>query len=107
MKRALISMAAMFMFVGLVSLVQAADKEIAVTGKLTCAKCDLKESGVTECQNVLVAKEGTYYLAKNKVSDDFHKQVCKAAKEGVTVHGTVAEKDGKKTITASKIEAGK
>ena len=60
-----------------------------------------------KCQNVVQTMEDgktvTYYLTQNKVSKDFHENVCKAPHK-VTVTGTVKEKDGKKTLTASKIE---
>jgi RecG-like helicase len=86
----------------------AADDAVTITGKGTCAKCDLKEAD--ECQTVVqVKKDGktvNYYLVHNKVSDDFHKNVCKAP-EQVTATGTVKEVKGKMELTATKIEAVK
>ena len=65
----------------------------------------------TECQNVLqVEKDGktvNYYLTQNKVSKDFHSNICQNDGEKVTVTGTVKEKDGKEMMAASKIEAVK
>ena len=86
----------------------AADKEVTLKGKGTCAKCDLGESKT--CQNVVVVKDGdksvTYYLDQNDVSKAFHKQVCTEAKT-ISVVGTVKEEGGKKHVAASKIEAVK
>ena len=70
-----------------------------------CAKCALKETD--SCQNVIEAEEHgkkvTYYLAKNDISKDFHSNICKESKK-VKATGTVAEVDGKKELTATKIE---
>ena len=83
----------------------AADKEVTLTGKGQCAKCALKEA--KECQNtVTVEKNGkktTYYIEKNKVATDFHKNICQGPKE-IKATGTVKEEDGKQVLTASKIE---
>ena len=88
----------------LTSPVGAQTKEVKVTGKVTCAKCDLKKE--KDCATVIVAKEGgkdvTYYLdeASHKAN---HGAVCQGGKEG-TVTGTVSEKGGKKIITATKVD---
>lgn len=79
--------------------------EVTVTGEGKCGKCALKETAT--CQNVIEVEEGgktvKYYLAQNKVAKDYHGTVCKAtAKTKAT--GTVEEKDGKKVLTATKIE---
>ena len=83
-------------------------KEVTVTGEGKCAKCALKEAD--SCQNVIESKEGgktvKYYLAKNDVSKEFHDNICKESKK-VTATGTVKEEDGKKVLTASKIELAK
>jgi hypothetical protein len=47
-----------------------------------------------------------YFLAKNAVADAYHKTVCQATVK-TTVTGEVEEKDGKKTITATKVEKAK
>ena len=109
MKMRVLSLVAVFALMGLVSSAFAAEKakEETLKGKVTCAKCDLGET--EKCQNVLIVKDGDkevkYYLADNKTSKDFHGKVCKKAKDDVTVTGVVSEKDGKKVLTASKIEA--
>ena len=83
---------------------RAADEK-TITGDGMCAKCELKEA--KECQNAIKVKEGgktvTYYLVQNDVSKKFHKNVCKST-EKVKATGTVKEVDGKKELTASKIE---
>jgi RecG-like helicase len=83
-------------------------KEVTITGEGKCAKCTLKEGD--KCQTVIEAKKDgkteKYYLTKNDVSENFHEDVCKEAKK-VTATGTVKEVDGKKELTASKIELAK
>ena len=82
--------------------------EVTKTGEGKCAKCALKETD--KCQNVVVVNEDgkdvTYYLADNKVAKDYHKNVCTKTTK-TTVTGDLEEKDGKKVITASKIEKAK
>lgn len=91
-------------------MVRAEDKTDAVTlkGMLACAKCTLHEKDATGCQNVLVVKDGdkttNYYIVDNDVSKAAHVNVCHQSADNVTVMGTVAEKDGKQWITATKIE---
>jgi type 1 fimbria pilin len=90
--------------------VLAADNsEVTLTGMMVCGKCKLHVTD--ECQNVLqVEKNGqtvNYFLTMNKVAKDFHSEVCQNDGEKVTVTGTVTEKDGKETMSASKIEAVK
>jgi Family of unknown function (DUF6370) len=81
-------------------------KEVTITGEAKCAKCALKETD--KCQNVIetTKADGTkvkYYVAKNELANDFHENVCKEPKK-VKATGTVKEVDGKKQLTASKIE---
>jgi hypothetical protein len=84
------------------------EKTVTLKGTLACAHCVLHEEGVKDCQSVLQVKDGdktvNYYLVMNDISKPAHPKVCKAAVENVTVTGTVAEKDGKKWITATKVE---
>ncbi len=92
---------------GSATLGVAAGKEVKLDGKLTCAKCDLKKE--KECATVIVTKEGgkdvVYYL-DDKSHKAHHSDYCSSAKDG-SVTGTVSEKDGKKIITATKVEAKK
>jgi len=85
----------------------AQNKEVNLTGKVTCAKCDLKTD--QECATVIVAREGgkdvTYYLDEKSHKAN-HDAICQGAKEG-TVTGTVSEKGGKKIVTASKVDLKK
>lgn len=84
--------------------VPATAAEVTLEGTATCAKCDLETK--EKCQSVLqVTKDGkteTYVLA-GKAGGDWHKKICKKAKE-VKMTGTVSEKDGEKVFTATKIE---
>jgi hypothetical protein len=86
----------------------AADKEVTITGEAECAKCVLHET--EKCQNTIQTEENgkkvRYYLAQNDTSKDFHENICKKP-EKVTATGVVSEKDGKKILTVSKIEAAK
>ena len=82
--------------------------EVTMTGTMVCGKCKLHE--LPECQNVLQVTDQSgntvnYYLTQNKVSKDFHNNICTNDGEKTTVTGTVAEKDGKEVLTPSKIEA--
>ena len=86
-----------------------APKEVTLKGTITCAKCDLKVEGLDKCATVIKVKEGDkdviYYL-DDKSHKDIHPKVCKAGKPG-SVTGSVSEKDGKKTVTCSKVELDK
>ena len=94
--------------VGLVAIATAGD-EVTVTGNIMCAKCTLKKADAKECQDVLVVKDGSktaeYYVEKNEVAKAFG-HTCKGEKAAV-VTGKVTEKDGKKWISATKMEANK
>src|SRR6185503_17328259 len=90
---------------GLVGLAAADTKTETIKGKGECAKCSLKETDA--CQMAITTKDGTKYLVENnKLSKDFHGNICKASKD-VEVTGTVEEKGGKKLITAKKIDLAK
>lgn len=99
---------ALSLVLGLVAAGYAAD-ETTLTGKVMCAKCTLKKAGATACQNVLVVKDGDktaeYYVEDNAVAKTFG-HVCMSQK-GAVVTGKVTEKDGKKWIAPSKMEAVK
>jgi hypothetical protein len=89
--------------------VDAASKEVTITGSMVCGKCTLHET--TECQNVVqVQKDGktvNYYLTQNDVSKKAHDPICGGSSEKVTVTGTVTEKDGKEIMTPTKIDVVK
>ncbi|MBX9624629.1 MAG: hypothetical protein K2X82_12545, partial [Gemmataceae bacterium] len=91
---------------------RAEGKEVKLTGTLVCAKCGLKEPGVKRCTNALRVKDGdktvTYFLDDKGAGEDYHEGLCGGGtKEGATVTGPVAEKDGKKWVKATKVEEKK
>jgi hypothetical protein len=109
MKTALTTLAlALVVAFGFTTLAQAA--EATYNGKVMCAKCTLKKADAKECQDVLVVTDAAgakteYYVAKNDVAKAFG-HVCSGENPAV-VTGEVTEKDGKKWITASKMEKPK
>lgn len=109
MKRLTIATLSMLVAIGLTVPVFAGGDSVTLEGKVVCAKCTMKEEGLTKCQNVLVVKnEGqvkNYYLVKNEANAEFG-DVCMMEKQ-VKVTGTVSEKDGKTWLAATKIESAK
>jgi hypothetical protein len=86
---------------------QAADTK--VSGEATCAKCDLKK--VDACQMAIKTKtadgkEEIILAENNKISKDFHSNICKKT-EKVNAEGTITEKDGQKVIALTKVELAK
>lgn len=95
---------------GIAYVAQAGEaKEVTLKGDIACAHCTFKTEGVKDCQDALQVKDGgsttTYFLTKNDTLTKFG-HTCQGSKS-VTVTGTVAEKDGQKWITPSKIEMAK
>ena len=95
--------------IGLSALAAAAD-EVTLEGKIACAKCTLKKKDAKECQNVLLVKDAggktvEYYLAAAAGAEPFG-EVCTNT-TAARVTGVVSEKDGRKWITASKVELQK
>jgi hypothetical protein len=85
-------------------------KDVKLTGVLVCGKCNLKMT--PKCSNILQVKEGgkvvNYFLDDKGNGEEYHEGVCGGDKvEGVTVTGSVTEKDGKKTIKPTKVETKK
>jgi hypothetical protein len=82
---------------------------VALSGLMVCGKCKLHITPA--CQDVLQVEKDSktvnYFLTDNKVSKDFHSNICQTDGEKVTVTGTVSEKDGKELMEASKIEEAK
>src|SRR5437870_7033515 len=81
-------------------------KEVKLTGTMMCGKCSLKVTA--KCSNALQVKEGdklvTYILDDKGNGEPYHDEVCGDGKvEGVTVTGTVTEKDGKKWVKVTKL----
>jgi hypothetical protein len=83
--------------------------EVTLTGEVQCAMCILKKADAKACQDVLVvadkAGKTEYYLVKNAASERFGMSCAKPRPAVAT--GTVSEKDGKKWLAASKLEAVK
>jgi len=85
-------------------------KPVTLEGNLICAMCQLHAEDAKSCQSVLEvaasekgAKPAFYYLAKNEATKELG-MTCKGD-QSAKITGTVAEKDGKKWITATKIES--
>jgi hypothetical protein len=80
-------------------------KSVELEGTLLCAKCSLKQD-FAKCTSALVVKKGDeekiYYLVDNDVLDAAGKPCMDQS--NAKVSGTVAEKDGKTWVTATKIE---
>ena len=80
------------------------------TGELACAFCTLKKADARECQDVLLVTSAQgaiteYYIVKNEVAEKAG-ETCQE-KVPATVTGSVVERDGKKWLTASRIEKQK
>ncbi|MEW6321367.1 MAG: DUF6370 family protein [Acidobacteriota bacterium] len=94
---------ALLLAVGMLAPMAAATADETFAGKISCAKCHLKKAGVTECQDILTVTDAKgmkteYWLVKNEATG----HQCSGEVEA-TVTGTVAEKDGQKWLTASKV----
>jgi Family of unknown function (DUF6370) len=92
------------------SALAASADEVTITGKMVCGKCTLHLT--KECQNVVQVAQGTntvnYFLVNNDISKAAHDPICDPGNsEKVTVTGTVEEKDGKETMTPTKITVDK
>ena len=110
MKKFIAVLAAGVLLAGLTTRAFAADtNQVTITGTMVCGKCTLHET--KSCQNVVqVSQDGktvNYYLKQNDVSKAAHDPICGGSSEKVTVTGTVKEKNGKKTMTPTKIEVVK
>ncbi|MDB6172768.1 MAG: hypothetical protein JWL59_2079 [Chthoniobacteraceae bacterium] len=94
------------LLIALTLSLHAADK---ITGEAVCAKCSLKTASA--CQMAIKTtnadgKEEIILADNNSVAKDFHSEICKKA-EKVTAEGVITEKDGKKTIALTKVDAAK
>lgn len=91
--------------------VHAADKPVTLKGTILCAKCALKEKGITKCTTAIVVKEKgkdvVYYFDDKGAQEDWHEEVCGGGRKEGTVTGVVHVKDGKKLIKPSKVEYAK
>ena len=81
-----------------------AEKEIVLTGKVTCNKCELKKS--TKCETVIVVKDekskkDVVYFFDKESHGKFHDDICSAGKTG-TVTGVITDQK-KKVISVKKV----
>ena len=111
MRKLLMLAAVGVLFSGVSALMANDDKKVTITGDGMCAKCALKETKT--CQNAIIeekdGKKTTYYLKHEGVSKKSHQSMgfCMASKDNpvkVKATGTVEEEDGKKVMTAEKLE---
>jgi Family of unknown function (DUF6370) len=86
----------------------AAADEVTLDGKVCCAKCELGKEKA--CATVVVVKDGDkevmYYFDSDSNKKFPHKDYCTGSTDAKVV-GKVTEKDGKKWVTVSKIDAKK
>ena len=79
-------------------------KEVTLKGQVVCA-CELGQGQA--CHAVVLVKEGdteVTYFFRDAGKDTYHESVCGHGRREATVIGLVAEVDGKKWITPSKVE---
>ena len=91
------------------SLPAFADDAKKIEGEATCAKCSLKLTDSCQAAITVTGADGKKEVIladKNDVAKAFHSNICKADAK-VTAEGVITEKDGKKTIALTKIEAAK
>ena len=84
-------------------------EEANLTGVGACAKCVL--SLTSKCQNAITVtgkdgKKEVILMEHNGVARDFHDAICQNEVR-ITVTGTVAEQNGKKVLTPTKIVEAK
>ncbi len=78
--------------------------ETTLTGKITCAKCDLKTA--TACQTVIVVKDNgkdVIYQFTGSTGAKYHKDICTTPMEG-SVTGDVSKEGEKNLIKVTKVE---
>jgi Family of unknown function (DUF6370) len=113
MRNVFLSLLVICLACGLIATLPAADKEekeVKLTGKIVCAKCELKET--KECTTAIQVKENgktvTYYFDDKGDEEKYHSKVCGGGEEEGTVTGVVVDKkDNKKWIKPTKVEYGK
>ena len=106
MRKAVTMLVALALGLVLTAQGTAADREVTLTGKIMCAKCELKQA--SKCQTVIKVNEGgkevVYWFKDKGKAEDYHEEVCGGGVKEGTVTGTVTTKDGKKWITPKKVE---
>jgi len=104
MKTCLTAIAAAMFVLAFTTFLRAENaKQVTLEGRLQCAHCALHEGD--KCRDVLMVKEGDKDVRYDVVltGDAKGQHVCQGAKN-VKITGTVARKDGKNILTATKIE---
>jgi hypothetical protein len=102
MKRILGALIITAFIASMTTSVRAAEEQ-TIKGDALCTKCELHET--SKCSTAIRTADGTiYYAENNDVAKAFHKNICQAPEKVVAI-GTVKDKDGKKTITLTKIDA--
>jgi hypothetical protein len=84
--------------------VAAEDKEVTLTGTITCPKCDLGTAD--KCGTVIKVKEGekdVLYTFDADSNKKYHGDICKEAKPG-KVTGKVKKDGDKMVISVTKLE---
>jgi Family of unknown function (DUF6370) len=83
------------------------NKETTLKGQVMCASCELK-AHQGKCQTVIQVKDGdeqvTYYFKDRGAKESYHERICGGGRRDATVTGVIAEVDGKKWITPSRVE---
>ena len=103
------ALARLFVVPGLLGMVMSVSvmaEDVKITGEASCAKCALNLT--SECQNAITitgkdGKKEVILMEQNAVAKDFHSTICQDPAK-VKAEGVLAEKDGKKVLTATKIE---
>ena len=82
-------------------------KEVTLKGTILCAKCALKEKGVTKCTTAIQVKEDgkdvVYYFDDKGAKEEYHEAVCGGDRKEGSVTGIVHKHDGKMMIKPSKV----
>jgi len=93
---------------GLLGQTHASDKDAVVgttlTGTLVCVQCQLHQHSSKAHQDVLLVNDGNKEVEYYVACLPKHPNLCHQRLQNVKVTGIVEEKDGKKWLTASKLE---
>ncbi len=84
-------------------------EDVKITGEASCAKCALNLTA--ECQNAITVtgkdgKKEVILMEQNALAKDFHSLICQDPVK-VKAEGVLAEQNGRKVITLTKIEEAK
>jgi len=80
-------------------------EDVKITGEASCAKCALNLTA--ECQNAITVtgkdgKKEVILVEQNALAKDFHSVICQEPVK-VKAEGALAEQNGRKVITLTKI----